>query len=83
MVNTHMNTDGHLFQDYLKKEVREVNVGTDPILFGTPTPEMCTIMVQTEPQIDEYTPEEPIVMDLASEAITLAANYDTASNGSL
>jgi len=61
-----------------------MNVGTDPIIFGTPTPEMCTTMVQTEPQIDEYgTPDEPIVMHLASEPITSAANFETASNGSL
>jgi hypothetical protein len=33
-----MNTDGQLFSEYLKKETKEMNVGTDPIIFGEPTP---------------------------------------------
>ena len=49
MIDNQVNTDRKFFDEYLKKPVKDVNIGTDPIIIGTPQPEMLTTMVQTDP----------------------------------
>lgn len=61
MVDTQVNTDRRFFDEYLKKPSKEMNVGTDPIIIGTPKPEMATTMCQTDPMIKDVNEmEEPM-----------------------
>lgn len=60
MVNTQVNTDWRLLDDYLRKPMCDSSVNTQPILFGLPKPQTCTAQMQTEPMINEAgIPEEP------------------------
>ena len=49
MTDTMVNTERFLLDSYLKKTTCDSNIGTDPILIGTPKPESHSIMIQTEP----------------------------------
>lgn len=71
MVDNQVNTDRKFLDDYLKKPSKEVNVGTDPVIIGTPKPQMATIMVQTDPQInDDEGGEEPQTLLASREPVT-------------
>ena len=83
MVDTQVNTDKYIFESYLKKPMKEQNMNTEPVIFGTPKPEMSSAMVQTEPQIDEHgCPAEPIPLTTANEP-DRTVNEETGSNSSL
>lgn len=70
MVDTQMNTDRKFLDDYLKKPSKEMNVGTDPIIIGTPKPEMATTMCQTDPMIkDDKDLGEPISLIVSHEPV--------------
>ena len=66
MVDTQVNTEQHLFQDYIRKPVKEQNMNTEPVSFGSPKPEMVSCMIQTEMQVEEWGMiDEPGNMDPA------------------
>ena len=86
MIDTHVNTDRKLLDSYLKKETKEQNFNTEPVMFNDSKPVMSVAMVQTEPQIDEHEmPAEPTPVDTAQEPLTSAMKdpADVDSNGSL
>ncbi len=82
-VDTQVNTDRKLLDDYLKKATAECSTNTTPIIFGEQKPRTSSIMMQTEPMVNELIPKEPMPAELAYEPTTAQVNDETGSNSSL
>jgi hypothetical protein len=78
-----VNTDRKLLDDYLKKPTAECSTNTTPIIIGEEKPRTMSIMMQTEPMVNELIPEEPMPATSAYEPVTGQVNDETGSNSSL
>lgn len=71
MVDTHVNTERVLLDEYLKKPKVDSAINTAPVIFGSPRKPTASAMIQTEPIINEYgLPDEPLVGLVAHEPVT-------------
>ena len=71
MVDTQVETDFHLVEEYVRKPKKDFGGNTTPIIFGKPPPLMLSALVQTEPVVDEHNNlEEAEVAVQAEEPIT-------------
>lgn len=82
-VDTQVNTDRKLLDEYLKKPTAESSAMTTPIIFGEEKPRTASVMMQTEPMVNELIPAEPLPATLAYEPETAQVNDETGSNSSL
>ena len=70
-VDTQVGTDMKLLEDYMKKPTVDSGTNTTPIIIGTEKPITASIMLQTEPMVDEVgIPVEPEPASLAYEPTT-------------
>ena len=84
LVDTQVNTERKLLDDYFKKPTVDSGVNTAPIIFGEEKPRTHSTMIQTEPMVDELgVPEEPRPAQAADEPATAQVNDETGSNSSL
>ena len=84
MVDTQINTGNDLLQDFMKKPVADMGVGTTPVHIGGKRPLMVSLQIQTEPLVEEFFQrDEPCVATVAHEPITSQVNEETGSSGSM
>lgn len=68
MIDTQVNTELKLLEDFMKKETNDFGGNTVEVIFGTPKPIMTSILCQTEPEIKtDRCPPEPSYNEQALE----------------
>ena len=70
-------------EDFFRKPMADMSVNTQPIIFGDSKPRMQSVLIQTQPLVDESgLLDEPEGAPMGHEPTTAQINHETGSNSS-